>query len=103
MNSRRKFLQAISGTVGGFLFAPTPEASAKEKIVTILHGSGPPRRRTGIVGDFYIDGRSHSIYGPKTANGWGRPTKLVGPTGPPGSTGPTGAGGDIPLIDGGSL
>lgn len=93
----------VSGTVGGFVFAPAPDASAKEEIVTILHGSGPPKGRTGIVGDFYIDGRSHSIYGPKSARGWGRPTSLVGPAGSAGPAGANGANAGLTVIDGGSL
>ena len=64
--------------------------------MTILNGSGPPHRSRGIVGDFYIDDRSHAIYGPKRSGGWGTPTSLVGPRGPngsegkPGPTGPEG-------------
>ncbi len=105
MNSRRKFLQTVSGGVGGVVFGTTPNASAKGQVVTILHGFGPPAKRKGIVGDFYIDERARCIYGPKQATGWGRPTSLVGPTGP---AGPAGAAGTsdttaITLIDGGSL
>jgi hypothetical protein len=91
MNSRRKFLQTASAALGGFVLATPADASAKQQMVTILHGSGAPGKRKGVVGDFYIDDRSHSIYGPKPANGWGRPTSLIGPAGPAGPAGASGS------------
>ncbi len=61
--------------------------------MTILNGGRPPAKRAGIVGDFYIDTRSHSIYGPKRTSGWGRPTQLIGPRGPAGASGGAGSNG----------
>ena len=111
MNSRRKFLQTATGAVGGFVFATAPDADAKEKqIVTILHGVDPPTWRQGVIGDFYSDVRSHSVYGPKRATGWGRPTSMIGPRGRPGAAGAAGqpgaagaSGSTGTVIDGGSL
>lgn len=47
----------------------------------------------GIVGDFYINDRAHTIYGPKSRHGWGSPTTLIGPAGAPGAKGPQGQAG----------
>ncbi len=58
---------------------------------TILNGIGAPPFGLGAAGDFYIDRRSHSIYGPKTARGWGKPTSLIGPPGAAGSPGSPGS------------
>ena len=98
MNNRRNFLRAASGAVGGFFFATAAEAGAKTTAAktpprTILNGSVAPSRRTGVVGDFYIDTRTHSIYGPKRLTGWGHPTSLIGPAGSAGSAGPAGSNG----------
>ncbi len=92
MNSRRNFLRSASGAVGGFLFATatSASASARPRTVTILNGGRPPARHRGSVGDFYIDTRSHTIYGPKRTTGWGRPTRLIGPAGPAGANGAPG-------------
>lgn len=46
---------------------------------TVLNGSGAPAAGLGSEGDFYIDTSTNEIYGPKTTNGWGSPTSLVGP------------------------
>jgi hypothetical protein len=97
VNSRRGFLKAVSGVAGGVVFGSAANADAKaQPLVTILHGNGTPAQRQGIVGDFYIDDRSHSIYGPKRTTGWGRPTSLIGPAGragPAGTSGGSGSGG----------
>lgn len=63
------------------------QAQAAQPIVTILNGFGPPHKSRGIVGDFYIDDRSHAIYGPKRSSGWGTATSLIGPRGATGSNG----------------
>jgi hypothetical protein len=52
---------------------------------TILSGSGPPSL-PGSKGDFYIDTAAWQIYGPFSAAGWGSPTSIIGPQGPPGPT-----------------
>lgn len=33
---------------------------------TVLNGEGPPAEEDGVVGDFYIDTETMTIYGPKT-------------------------------------
>lgn len=40
-----------------------------------------------MTGDLYLDTTASVYYGPKTADGWGTPTSLVGPQGPAGSGG----------------
>lgn len=65
-------------------------ADAAARSATILNGHGAPSKRLGAVGDFYINDEAHSIYGPKRASGWGRPTSLIGPAGAPGSSGAAG-------------
>jgi hypothetical protein len=57
---------------------------------TILNGTTTPAAGLGANGDFYINTTADTIYGPKTSSGWGAPTPLVGPQGPPGADG-TGA------------
>ena len=44
---------------------------------TILSGSNVPSIKVGKIGDFYIDIRDYTIYGPKNASGgWGNPVSL---------------------------
>lgn len=57
----------------------------------MVHGRGVPRERLGIVGDFFINDRVHTIYGPKSRRGWGEATSLIGPRGHPGLRGDPGA------------
>ncbi|MHA3044972.1 tail fiber domain-containing protein [Riemerella anatipestifer] len=60
---------------------------------SVLNGTAEPLSTVGTVGDFYINTATNQIYGPKTANGWGAGTSLVGPTGPKGDRGLTGPAG----------
>jgi hypothetical protein len=60
---------------------------------SMLHGGGVQSGFLGLVGDFYIDQTAKTLYGPKTASGWGVATNLVGATGAAGGTGATGAAG----------
>jgi hypothetical protein len=53
----------------------------------IENGSGPPSLNTGALGSFYIDTSNLIIYGPKTINGWGDGTNMVGPQGAQGDPG----------------
>lgn len=54
---------------------------------TVLNGSGAPSAGLGSVGDIYLDTASNNIYGPKTTNGWGSGTSIVGPKGLQGTSG----------------
>ena len=47
---------------------------------TILNGKGAPSTSKGINGDFYIDTRSLSIYGPKAKGKWPAAQSLQGAT-----------------------
>ena len=58
---------------------------------TILSGKGSPSTTLGIDGDFYIDTRSLSIYGPKKSKKWPLPQSLQGPTGVSGVDGKNGS------------
>lgn len=53
---------------------------------TVLNGTTVPAAGLGTIGDFYLrTGAAPSIYGPKTAGGWGSATSLVGTAGAAGS------------------
>ncbi len=54
---------------------------------TILSGITAPSVGLGDIGDFYINTATDEIYGPKSGGGWGSPTSLIGPEGPPGPSG----------------
>ena len=99
MEGRRQFLKsAVAIAAGGSLASRADSADAHAPRVTVvLNGSGPPRKKAGGVGDFYLDRRAHAIYGPKRSHGWGTPTSLVGPPGRSGSgsTGPQGTPGQL--------
>jgi hypothetical protein len=91
-SQRRQFLTAGAAFVAGtFAAGSLADAEAAPRQVTILNGSRPPKPKRGIIGDFFIDTRTHVIYGPKRHSGWGRGTHLIGPAGAPGSTGAAGA------------
>ncbi|SHN33601.1 hypothetical protein [Mucilaginibacter sp. OK098] len=59
----------------------------------IYSGNGTPDPRIGVAGDYYFDKTNGALYGPKTNNGWGLPTSLVGPQGNKGSNGSNGTNG----------
>jgi hypothetical protein len=58
---------------------------------TILSGEGVPDVTLGVIGDFYLDISTTSLYGPKTASGWGEPVSLKGEQGEAGAAGDNGA------------
>ena len=43
----------------------------------LLSGTAPPPENLGSQGDWYIDTSDLTLYGPKTASGWGSGTKLL--------------------------
>jgi hypothetical protein len=87
-------LTAAAGFAGGAAIAEgTADAAARPRVAMLLNGNRVPGRHLGVVGDFYIDDRTHELYGPKRAHGWGRPISLVGPRGRRGAAGPRGASG----------
>ena len=57
---------------------------------TVLNGTAAPTTQ-GVVGDFYINTTAKTLYGPKTAAGWGTATPLVGAQGIQGSQGNPGS------------
>jgi hypothetical protein len=60
---------------------------------TILNGKGAPTALLGINGDFYIDTRSLSLYGPKKNGKWPSAQSLQGATGAAGASGADGKNG----------
>lgn len=65
---------------------------------TVLNGTSNPTAGQGAIGDFYINTSTNTIFGPKTAGGWGTGVSLVGPAGAagaPGATGPAGPAGPV--------
>jgi hypothetical protein len=89
MANRREFLTHGTAFVAGTVAVGPAGAAARGGIqtATVLNGRGAPRRTLGHVGDFYINTRAHTIYGPKRTHGWGRATSLVGKAGPQGPMG----------------
>lgn len=51
----------------------------------ILSGTGVPAATQGAVDDYYLDKTTGALFGPKTAEGWGKATALAGQKG---ATGP---------------
>ncbi|MCO5950251.1 hypothetical protein [Mucilaginibacter flavidus] len=45
----------------------------------LYNGVGAPAANFGAIGDFYLDTVAYLLYGPKTASGWGVPTKVQAP------------------------
>ncbi|CAN2235070.1 hypothetical protein MCEMZLE12_00387 [actinobacterium SCGC AAA044-D11] len=60
-------------------------------INTLLSGKGAPKPTTGINGDFYIDTKTMSIYGPKTKDKWPAAVSLKGVAGTNGTNGTNGS------------
>lgn len=56
----------------------------------IYSGNGDPLASLGLVGDYYIDEKTDSLYGPKTVNGWGTAISLSGGQGAQGAQGEQG-------------
>ena len=59
----------------------------------IYEGSGTPLSSLGNVGDFYINEKTDSLYGPKTLSGWGTAISLQGAAGAAGTNGTNGSNG----------
>jgi Phage Tail Collar Domain len=57
---------------------------------SVISGAGTPSESQGNIGDYYIDMTNRAIYGPKTSNGWGSATSLVGAPGVAGKDGAAG-------------
>lgn len=56
---------------------------------TVLNGTTVPADTLGALGDFYLNTTSSTLFGPKTADGWGTGTSLEGDTGASGIDGNT--------------
>ena len=56
----------------------------------ILSGNSTPALNVGNIGDYYFDQSSHKLYGPKKADGWGKPVTLKGTDGEKGEKGEKG-------------
>jgi hypothetical protein len=82
------FSAFVLGEAGTLLVGPEGPAGPTHK--TLYHGEGAPSAELGAVDDFYIDTKNWTIYGPKTEEGWGEATSLVGPAGAPGEPGAPG-------------
>ena len=60
----------------------------------ILSGESTPALNVGNIGDYYFDKSSQKLYGPKKADGWGKPVTLKGTDGEKGEKGNDGAKGE---------
>jgi hypothetical protein len=61
------------------------------RAAAVLSGTRRPGPRVGKLGDVYLRTTDHTLWGPKTRRGWGRPSSLRGREGPAGRRGDTGA------------
>lgn len=57
---------------------------------TVLNGTENPLATVGVAGDFYLNTSTSTLFGPKTASGWGTGVLLIGPKGDAGEKGDTG-------------
>jgi uncharacterized protein (TIGR02145 family) len=75
--------QGLKGDTGarGPVGPTGPQGIAGANGKTILNGTTRPASALGTVGDFYINTATDSLYGPKTASGWGTGISLIGPKG----------------------
>lgn len=64
-----------------------PQGPAGQNGNTIYNGSTNPDASLGTNGDFYINTTTNTLFGPKTASGWGAGVSLVGPAGTGGGNG----------------
>ena len=60
----------------------------------ILSGNSTPALNVGNIGDYYFDQSYQKLYGPKKADGWGKPVTLKGTDGEKGEKGNDGAKGE---------
>jgi hypothetical protein len=84
----------ISGTAKGIVFpdSSVQTTAAPAGLKTILNGSGDPLAGTGNDGDFYINIKTYTLFGPKASGAWPvTGVSLVGPTGATGATGAVGS------------
>lgn len=54
---------------------------------TILSSTTNPATGIGVIGDFYLNTNSETLFGPKSGSGWGAGVSLVGSQGIQGSSG----------------
>ncbi len=89
-----------------FWSVPYAFYAGKSGSPSFYSGSVNPTGSQGQNGDFYLNTSTYTLFGPKTATGWGSGQSLIGPTGttgpqglagPQGPTGPTGPQGPIGL------
>ena len=70
------------------------EVQGRESGASLLTGAGSPDNTLGDEGDVYLDTDTTTLFGPKSASGWGDGVSLIGPQGEQGLAGPAGAKGD---------
>jgi hypothetical protein len=68
-----------------------PIGPAGDNGSVIYSGTVTPAASVGNVGDFYMDLGTSTLYGPKTASGWGSGFSLKGDSGTTGAVGDSGA------------
>lgn len=94
-SSRQRVIQAnnLQCTPEFFRFITSLAAAVsnfQSSSASILNGAGIPSASLGAINDFYINTRNYTIYGPKTSNGWGAATSLIGKPGTNGTSAPSG-------------
>ncbi|MSW67978.1 MAG: hypothetical protein F2948_02560, partial [Actinobacteria bacterium] len=100
-----KIYIAIIAVVSNFAFADASFSASKSikpasagrtattPSNTILSGLSAPKSTVGINGDFYIDTKALTIYGPKASGRWPVGISLRGTQGTTGTAGASGANG----------
>ena len=66
------------------------EVLGRESGASLLTGAGSPDNTLGDEGDVYLDTDTTTLFGPKSASGWGDGVSLIGPQGEQGLAGPIG-------------
>lgn len=77
-----------------------PQGAKGDRGKSVRNGNGNPTPTMGDVDDLYYDRSKFRLFGPKTAEGWGKGIDLVGPQGPQGEPGAAGPAQDLtPLLE----
>ena len=96
----KNFIYIAMAILSAFTVTNCTPDQQKELLAKIanqtLRGEGAPAPDLGVIGNYYFDEKNSDLYGPKTAEGWGKPVSLKdfkGAKGDKGDKGEPGANG----------